>query len=111
MTIQASHPAFDTALADLDRGVDRLRDSRDAISRDVATLLDGGWTGIAADAFDRSWEEWRAGAAEVLAALAAMRNLVADVHDDLTERDTATGTALASVGGRLADRLGDRWGR
>ena len=106
MTIEASHPAFRTALADLDRGVGRLTGCRDAISRDVATLLDGGWTGIAAEAFDDGWEEWRAGAAEVLAALATMRHLVADVHVDLTERDAAAAASLASVNRRLTDRLG-----
>ena len=106
MTIEASHPAFRTALADLDRGVEQLSGCRDRVSRDVATLLDGGWTGIAADAFDAGWEEWRAGAGEVLAALTVMRHLVADVHDDLTERDMGAAAALSSVGGRLHDRLG-----
>jgi len=106
MTIQASHPAFRAALVDLDRGVDRLTDYRDGTGREVAALLDGGWAGIAADAFDRGWEQWRAGAAEVLAALASMRDLVAGVHDDLTERDTTSAAGLSAVGGRLADRLG-----
>ena len=106
MTIQASHPAFRTALADLDRGVDRLTDRRRSISRDVATLLDGGWTGTAAEAFDRGWQEWEAGAAEVLAALATMRHRVADVHDDLAERDAGSAASLSSVTSRLLDRLG-----
>ena len=106
MTIQASHPAFRTALTDLDRGVDRLTDRRDAISRDVATLLDGGWTGIAADAFDAGWEEWRAGADELLAGLATMRQLVAKVHEDLTERDAHSAAGLSTMTGRLDERRG-----
>ena len=111
MTIQASHPAFRTALADLDRGVQRLTDCRDGVSRDVATLLDGGWSGIAADAFDRGWEEWRTGAGEVLAALATMRELVDDVHADLGGRDDDAAASLASVASRLDGRLTDRLGR
>jgi len=106
MTIAASHPAFRTALADLDRGVERLADCRDGLARDVGDLLDGGWTGLAADAFAAGWEQWCAGAREVLAGLATMRQLVGDVHEDLSERDASSAAALAEVTARLGERLG-----
>ncbi|NYD43150.1 WXG100 family type VII secretion target [Nocardioides panaciterrulae] len=101
MTIEASHPAFRAALGDLAAAADRLGGCRDRMAGEVGALLDGGWSGVAAEAFASGWEEWRAGAGEVLAGLLAMRDLVDRVHRDLTARDLAAAGGLAGVAGRL----------
>lgn len=48
------------------------------ISDEVQALLSGGWVGGAASGFARGWQDWQAGAQEVLQALAAMSELLAE---------------------------------
>ena len=102
MTIEVDHQAFRTGVADVRRGADDLHATRDGIRRDVESLLDGGWTGVAAESFAEGWADWRAGADAVLEALTTMGRLLEAVHADLTERDL---DALSHLD-RLTARLG-----
>lgn len=112
MTIAASNSAFRTAVADVRTGADALAHSRARIDRQVGALLDGGWTGVAADAFTDAWQEWEAGARRVVEALAAMGGLLDAVQRDLWARDTDTQVRLDAVHGRvpMTDRLTGRLG-
>jgi WXG100 family type VII secretion target len=112
MTIAASHDAFRAAVADVRTGADALGDSRDRIDREVGALLDGDWTGLAADAFADAWQEWQTGARRVAEALAVMGGLLDAVQRDLWARDTDAQARLDAVHGRLSvtDRLTGRLG-
>lgn len=110
MTINASHDAFRIATGDLRAGSDQLAATRHRIGRQVEVLLDGGWHGCAADAFAEAWAEWETGAQDVLDGLVSMTELVAAVHRDLLDRDTASQARLDAVAGRVAARLTGRLG-
>ena len=105
-TITCSDPAFRSAVADLRRGADRLAGARERIGREVDGLLDGGWSGAAADAFADAWQDWRASSREVLDGLEAMGRLVAAVRRDLAEQDVSSAARLDVVAGRIVERLG-----
>ena len=106
MTIQIDHAAFRTGTADVRAGAESLRATCDDLHRDVAALLDGGWTGAAARSYADAWADWRHGADEVLAALAAMARLLDAVHIDLSDRDVDIGVDVGDIATRITGRLG-----
>ncbi|MEP7178296.1 MAG: WXG100 family type VII secretion target [Pseudonocardiales bacterium] len=77
-------PGFDVVPEELHAAAAQLRqlgsEARSELSRlggEAGALLDGGWRGQAAAAFERGWAQWSAGASEVLDALEAMARLLA----------------------------------
>lgn len=106
MTLQLDHATFDRTVADLRATADELRATQRRLEGEVATVLDGGWRGSAASSFAGGWEEWRAGAADVLDGLEAMAALLAAAHRDLTSTDLAAGAGLDAVASRIVERLG-----
>ncbi|WP_162249823.1 MULTISPECIES: WXG100 family type VII secretion target [unclassified Nocardioides] len=94
--------AFQDLVTELGAIAARLHADRDRASRQVETLLDGGWSGAAATAYDEGWADWQAGADRVLDGLEAMTDLLRGVERSFvtTDRDGA-----AAVG-RLTARLG-----
>lgn len=94
--------AFLDLVVELDAIAARLRRDRDRASRQVETLLDGGWSGAAATAYGEGWAAWRDGADRVLDGLQATIGLLQGVERSFvsTDRD---GAAAAD---RLAARLG-----
>jgi WXG100 family type VII secretion target len=105
MTIALDHEAFRTAIGDVQRVAAVLGDEREAIGREVESLLRG-WTGIAGAAFAEGWAQWQTGATEVLDGLMAMGRLLDAVHDDLTHRDIGSQASLDRVADRILARLG-----
>jgi WXG100 family type VII secretion target len=102
MQIVLGYAAVDAALAAVAAVVAELADSRATASREVGLLLDGGWAGAAASAFDEAWQEWLAGEEQVRASLAGLHDAIA-----ATRRDLATTDAVSAAGvDRLASRLG-----
>lgn len=69
--VERASIATRSAGAELGAELARLR-------RDVDAVLSGQWQGAAATAFDRSWGDWHAGAAEVVRALEELADLLAD---------------------------------
>ena len=69
------------------------------LGAEAAALLDGGWHGQAALAFQRGWASWFAGADEVLDALEAMARLLGATGQgyDCADADST----LTTVGGQL----------
>src|SRR4051794_41149390 len=99
--ITADHAAFRAAVADVDAAVERLRDDRDRVSREVATLLDGGWRGPAAVAYASGWAQWLRGADRVLDALAWMGRTLQSADAELLDTDHGCGAGLARIAARL----------
>jgi WXG100 family type VII secretion target len=106
MAIALDHDIFRTTVANVAHRADLLSAARCRIGREVDGLLDGGWSGVAADSFSDAWTEWWTAAGDVVEGLAAMAQLLDAVEVDLTGRDL---DAQAAVG-RVADRLGSRLG-
>lgn len=105
MTIKVENHAFHTAVADIDRTADRLRDARIRVGREVDGLLDDGWSGLAADAFTEGWEDWRHASQDVLDALTSLGHLVEAVHRDLVTQDVGSQDQLDQVAQRILTRL------
>jgi uncharacterized protein YukE len=72
-------------------------------------LLDGGWSGRAATAYVRGWEEWRAGCDQVLAALSSMAELIAACHAEQLEQDDRAAAALRSLAADLLAKVDRGW--
>lgn len=106
MTIELDHQALTTAVADLRAGADAFHDARQRASSEVGALLDGDWTGVAADSFNDGWADWKAAAGDVLDGLVAMGRLLDAVHADLTQRDDDSQVALDRVAQQISARLG-----
>lgn len=106
MTLELDHQLFDVAVAEVRTGADTFHDARQRISLEVESLLDGDWTGVAADAFADGWADWRAAADDVLDGLVAIGQLLDATHHDLTGRDTDSQTALTRVTQQISGRLG-----
>ena len=104
-TIGVSHHAFRTAISDLTDGVAHVRASRDRIGEQVQRLLDGGWTGDAADSFAQGWADWGLAAGEVLDGLVTMGALLEAVHLDLQQQDESSQLQLDGLAGRIIERL------
>jgi len=102
MTITVDNPAFRTALADLDRAADRLHTARRHLGQQVDGLLDGDWSGLAAEAFGEGWAGWCSGSQEVLDGLLALRRLVEAVRLDLMQQDAGTQVRIGSIAQDLA---------
>jgi WXG100 family type VII secretion target len=99
--ITLDHTAFRAAVADVHAAADRLRDDRDRVAREVDGLLDGGWSGAAATAYDDGWDDWKQAAARVLAGLDTMGRLLEVAHHDLTRSDESSGGSLSHLTARL----------
>ena len=106
MTIELDHQTFDTAVADVRAGADAFHEARQRITHEVESLLDGGWTGVAADSFADGWLDWQRAAGDVLDGLVAMGHLLDAVHADLGDRDQDSRDALDRVARRILVRLG-----
>jgi WXG100 family type VII secretion target len=106
MVVNIVHEEMRAALSDLRAASARLTDDRRAADREVSALLDGSWTGAAADAFADGWSDWCAGADRVKVGLDAMCDLMEAAHRDLVVNDDASQDALDRIAQRIVERLG-----
>jgi WXG100 family type VII secretion target len=93
---------FQDLVAELEAIAARLHDDRDRASRQVETLLDGGWSGVAATAYAEGWADWQGGADRVLDGLETMTGLLRGVERSFVASDRDR----AAASDRLAARLG-----
>jgi WXG100 family type VII secretion target len=85
-------------LADISREVhDKVR----ILKTEVDDLLNGGWTGSAANGFAQGWEQWHAGAVEVLDALKSMAHLLGATGRDYGLADGSSADTLNRSGDDL----------
>ena len=106
MTIAVDHAAFVAAVRDVRDAATELQLVRDQAARQVDGLLQGGWTGLAADSFANAWSDWRQAADDVLTGLATIGDRLDATHNDLSSRDLDAHAALDPVPARLQARLG-----
>ncbi|MDT4908532.1 MAG: hypothetical protein QOI69_1773 [Pseudonocardiales bacterium] len=71
------------------------------LGAEAGALLDGGWHGQAAVAFERGWARWFAGATEVLDALDAMARLLGMTGSGYAAADEDSMQVVTGVGGQL----------
>jgi WXG100 family type VII secretion target len=101
MTIRFENHEFHASVADVRQASAAIAGARARASGQVSALLDGGWTGAAADAFGEAWRDWLSAAAAVSADLEALAGLLADVHQDLSEVDAVVTCGFGQLAGRL----------
>lgn len=95
MTIQLLHHEFVSALVEIRRIDDELRQHRSRAEHSVDVLLDGGWSGRAAGSYLEGWERWRSGCDEILDALAHLADLLEQARRDLIGTDGQVAEAFA----------------
>jgi WXG100 family type VII secretion target len=76
---------------------EELREELSRLSREWDNLSHG-WSGVAASAFARTWEEWHEGAAKVVEALAESSRRLAQAAVLYEERDNNSAQMLGSTG-------------
>jgi WXG100 family type VII secretion target len=91
------------AQSDVLRIADELRTERDRVSGRVRTLVTSGWTGVAADQYSAGWEEWHAGADELLRALGTIGELMGAVRETIEETDAGSASATQLLVSRLGE--------
>lgn len=101
MDVRLGTDALAEAVAAVRRTEDSLAATRSRAAVRVEALLDGGWSGRAADAFASAWWEWLDGAAVVARGLADTGEALAATDRDLAASDL-TASDRSSL---LADRL------
>jgi len=77
---------------------DEVRSELSRLGADADGLLEGGWRGPAAVTFGRGWQQWSAGATEVLDALEAMAHLLGVSGAGYGSADADSARALSRVG-------------
>lgn len=87
--------------ARLARISDDIRSEMRALSGEVDALFGGDWQGEAAQGFAAGWQEWEAGAREVLAGLAEMGQLLGDTGRDYTAMDDSSASTIEQSGSGL----------
>lgn len=102
MELVLGYDAFDRVLGDVRGAVDSLAVTRLGVGRDVAAVLDGGWSGSAADSFADAWSSWLAGAEQVEAALSLIASSLALTRRSVTLADDAANARSTA----LLERLG-----
>jgi WXG100 family type VII secretion target len=93
--------ALAAARADVVRAHDTLAAAIGDVHAEVTSVAGASWRGAAAAAFAAGYEEWRVGAAQVLAALASSALALEATRVGYVEADSAASDAF----GRLAARL------
>ena len=101
MTIRWEDPEFHASVADVRQACDAIAEARARASGQVSELLDGGWTGTAAEAFAEAWQDWLTASAAVAADLDALADVLAIVRRDLSEVDAVTTCGFDQLAGRL----------
>jgi WXG100 family type VII secretion target len=102
MQLLLGYVALDAAVAAVHDAVAELADGRRRAEALVDRLLDGGWSGRAADSYSAAWQEWLAGEQQVREALNAIEAALAGTGQHLAATDHEAQAHL----GRLAERLG-----
>lgn len=106
MTICLEHDPFDAVLADVRRAAADLAETRERAVREVAALLDGGWTGAAASSFAQGWSDWADGAADVGSALDDIAEAMVLARSRILVADDTGADSMARLADQLAGRLG-----
>jgi WXG100 family type VII secretion target len=91
------------AQADVLRIGDELRHRRARVSARVADLVTQGWSGVAAAQYAEGWQEWSAGAEQLLRALTTLGDLMGSARVMLDDSDVSA----AHLSTALVTRLGD----
>ena len=105
-TVALIHEAFSKGIADVRVGAATAARTGTPSTRGSARFLGAGWTGVAADSFVDAWEEWKAGATDVLEGLTAMGDLLEAAHRDFVASDEESQQNLDRIAARIVDRLG-----
>jgi WXG100 family type VII secretion target len=99
MQIHLGYEAMTLARARLREAAEQLEEARSTAGRQVENLMDGGWGGAAADAFNDAWLDWLRGAAHVREALEQIELALCATQRDLTARDEDAEALLAQLRG------------
>ncbi|HEX6151108.1 WXG100 family type VII secretion target [Nocardioides sp.] len=96
-TLRLGYDAFAVARSQVRDAVAALQETTSQSRRQVERLMDGGWSGAAADSFDNAWQDWLTGAARVRGALEDIEAALISTERDLTARDDDAEQQLAGL--------------
>lgn len=102
MDVRLGDDALLEAVAAVRRAQDSMDAARSRAASRVEMLLDGGWSGRAASAFENAWRDWLEGSALVARGLAETSEALAAIDVDFATTDRA----IADRAAVLTERLG-----
>ena len=101
MQIHLGYDAMALARARLQEAAAQLGEARSTAGRQVEHLMDGGWSGAAAESFNDAWQDWLTGAAQVREALEQIELALCATQRGLAARDEDTEALLALLRGEV----------
>lgn len=101
MDMLAEYRALNAGIAQIDTIHRDLVVALRSVGRDVDSLLNGDWTGPAAQAFSGGWGDWSEDVDAVLSALDTTRQLMTEAVVDLERTDAGVAGRAVSLQSRL----------
>ncbi|NYD43095.1 WXG100 family type VII secretion target [Nocardioides panaciterrulae] len=98
------HATLDRAVSAVSTVFDELTVAGRRLDARARGFLGTGWQGEAAAAFADGYEEWAAGAQEVLGSVASMAALIAQANQRFADSDAAVGGSMQAIASRLGGR-------
>lgn len=80
---------------------EQLVAERRRLQASVESLLGAGWTGAAAEDYERGWTEWVKGADDVMTALSVMGDLLAEARASYVASDEEAAARQSQLRNRL----------
>jgi uncharacterized protein YukE len=95
---------FHASVGDLQRACDDIGIARAEARAKVGQLLDGGWSGAAADAFALGWHDWLRASVVVEEELGSIAVVLARIRSSVGVADSSAASSFRASG--LEGRLG-----
>jgi WXG100 family type VII secretion target len=93
-TLHVDAPALTSAAQSADSAADRMLNRYQAVSAEVAHVLDGRWTGTAAEACRSAWDEWSEGLRMTVMALRDEAQALRSAATSYTSGDDDAASAI-----------------
>jgi WXG100 family type VII secretion target len=100
-SLQLRYAALSAASGTISSVFDELTGAGQTLDGRATAFLGSGWQGQAAEAFRTGYDEWSAGAREVLAALVEMGVLIDQANQRFAGTDVGVDTAMQNLHARL----------
>ena len=107
--LAAQYAAMDHAIKAVADTGQVLTDEQKQLTASMHSMLDGEWTGAAAEAFRAAFEDWSAGAAGVLEGLHSMSLLIDQAKGLLMATDDHVGSSMTGLSSRLGSLPGNQY--
>ena len=107
--LAAQYAAMDRAIRAVADTGQVLTDEQKQLTTSMQSMLDGEWTGAAAEAFRAAFDDWSTGAAGVLEGLHSMSLLIEQAKRLLVATDDQVSSSVNGLSTRLGSLPGNQY--